>query len=133
MSPSSSPSIVAPPRSLEMKGNTGVSAKKRRQRRVAVWVIGVLMVYVSVMTIYQSHFAGMWVPDIQIDEWGRSRVRRRPSRHRQRMHPDQATYVTILLTLLHFTLLYYNILRVLLYTLEGTSQRFFVFAPLHEI
>jgi hypothetical protein len=76
------------------KENTGASAKKRRQKRIFIWVIGVLSLYVTIITIYNAHFAGMFVHDIEIDpETGRGRVRRRPDRQKKRLDPDKATYV----------------------------------------
>lgn len=61
--------------------------------KIAAYVICFLVVYVVGTTIYQSHFAGMFVPDIEVDEFGRSRVRRRPHRHKQRLDPSKSTYV----------------------------------------
>lgn len=60
---------------------------------MAVYVVCFLAVYVTGTTIYQSHFAGMFVPDVEVDEFGRSRVRRRPDRHKKRMDHNKATYV----------------------------------------
>jgi hypothetical protein len=83
-----------PPELGSTKENSGVSAKKRRQKRIFVWAIGVLSLYVAIVTIYNAHFAGMFVQDIEIDpETGRGRVRRRPGRQKKRLEPDKKTYV----------------------------------------
>lgn len=80
-------------RSAEIKGNTGESARRRQQTKLAAYVIGFLTLYVVGTTIYQSRFAGMFVPDIETDESGHSRIRRRPHLHRQKLDPDRQTYV----------------------------------------
>ena len=78
-----------------MKENSGASARTRRRQTLWKYVIACLLIYVSLMTIYNAHFAGSFVPDIQIDEHGHKIVRRRPQRHRQRLDPTQKTYVYI--------------------------------------
>lgn len=59
--------------------------------KMAAYLICLLVVYVMGTTIYQSHFAGMFVPDIEVDETGRKRVRRRPQLHRQKLDPSKPT------------------------------------------
>jgi hypothetical protein len=97
------PSIEVAGPAPSMKENTGASAKRRRQKRLATYGIGILGGYVMLMTIYEAHFAGMFVADIEIDpETGQSRVRRRPQRHKQKLNPNEATYVRQLLFLFLF-------------------------------
>mmetsp|Transcript_28796 Transcript_28796/g.44264 ORF Transcript_28796/g.44264 Transcript_28796/m.44264 type:complete len:473 (-) Transcript_28796:337-1755(-) len=84
--------LLASPASGGAKENTGASAKKRRQKRLATYVIGGLVSYVGIMTIYQAHFAGMFVPDVDVDpSTGKARIRRRPDRTRKRLNPDEST------------------------------------------
>ena len=64
--------------------------------KLAAYLICCLVIYVMGTTIYQSHFAGIFVPDVEVDESGRTRVRRRPHLHRQKLDPKQPTYVSFL-------------------------------------
>lgn len=87
---------MLPPPEDGAKENSGAMAKRRRRKRSFLWVIAVLFSYVSVTTIYESHFAGMLVPDVEIDAGtGRARVRRRPAKHKKRLDPSQKTCVTV--------------------------------------
>ena len=73
--------IISSPASGGAKENSGESAKRRRQRKIFLATIGCLSTYVILATIYQSHFAGMFVPDVEYDpSTGRQRIRRRPNR-----------------------------------------------------
>lgn len=67
-----------------------------RNTKIAAYIICFLVVYVMGTTIYQSHFAGMFVPDVEVDESGRTRVRRRPQLHRKKLDPSKVTYVLVL-------------------------------------
>ena len=74
------------------KENDGQSARKRRQRRFVMYLLCVLVVYVSTTTLYYRHFAGVFVPDIEIDPiTGDAKVRRRPERHYTKMDPNKKT------------------------------------------
>lgn len=73
------------------KENTGASAKKRRQHRFLLWGGIALVSYVLFVLIYESHFAGYWVPNATVDESGRARTRRRPAWHYKRSDPSQKT------------------------------------------
>jgi hypothetical protein len=79
-----------PPRSRQRGQPSSVGAVKTK---IVGLVVGVLTVYVIGTTTYQAHFAGMFVPDVEIDETGRARVRRRPDRHKQKLDPNKPTYV----------------------------------------
>lgn len=75
-----------------MKGNDGQSAKRRRQRRFMGYFILLLTVYVTTTTIYYRHFAGIFVPDVEIDKTtGEKKIRRRPNRFYQKLNPNQKT------------------------------------------
>jgi hypothetical protein len=82
----------------------GASSKKRRQKRIFLWGIGIILFYVTIIMIYNSHFAGMFVPDVAVDreETGRGRDRRREGRQKKRLQPELATYV-----------LYYDIFNII--------------------
>eukprot|EP00934_Nitzschia_sp_Nitz4_P007280 Nitzschia sp. Nitz4//scaffold28_size193895//29979//31588//NITZ4_001630-RA/size193895-augustus-gene-0.302-mRNA-1//-1//CDS//3329545877//7270//frame0 len=74
-----------------VKGNDDRGRRLRRNSKLAVGFITVLSVYVLITTIYRTHFAGMFVPDIEIDESGRARIRRKPHLHKQRLDPNKVT------------------------------------------
>ena len=75
------------------RGQQPLSGGGTRGNRVVGFIVGVMMIYVMGRMIYQSHFVGMFVPDVDVDESGRTRVRRRPDRHKQKMDPNKPTYV----------------------------------------
>lgn len=85
---------MKPTPEIGAKGNTGFSAKKRKQKKIFLYGIGILSVYVTAMTIYNAHFAGMFVEDVELDpETGRHKIRRRPGRQKKRLDPEKKTYV----------------------------------------
>jgi hypothetical protein len=78
---------------MSTKENSGTGSRRRQQRQALQCVIGVGIFHI-LHTIYKSHFAGVFVPNVEIDpQTGRKRTRRRPERHGQRWNPDQVTYV----------------------------------------
>lgn len=78
--------------SYQTKGNTGVSAQRRQRRKIMIWIVGTVVILVSLRILYYSRFAGYWVPNEQVDPLtGTKRTRRRPERHYQKLHPDQPT------------------------------------------
>ena len=85
-----------------------------RNTKIAAYIICFLVVYVLGTTIYQSHFAGMFVPDVEVDESGRTRVRRRPQLHRKKLDPSQVTYVLVLLGWLVVVCVFGGMVHVLL-------------------
>ena len=73
--------ILSSPASGGAKENSGESAKRRTRRKFASYALGGLSTYVVLSMIYQAHFAGMFVPNVDIDpNTGRARIRRRPNR-----------------------------------------------------
>jgi hypothetical protein len=77
-----------------MKENSGQQAQKRRKQSCFKYVIGFGLIYVFGVTLFEAHFAGSFVPDVEVGKDGRTRVRRRPDRQHQRLDPNAATYVT---------------------------------------
>lgn len=71
------------------RGQTASGAS--RQTKIVAYVVCFLIVYVSGMTVYEMHFAGIFVPDTETDEFGRTRVRRRPHRHKTKLDPNKKT------------------------------------------
>jgi hypothetical protein len=83
---------------ISTKENTGESAKIRQRRKILMGVILVVVFYMLCWLVFEIHFAGYWLPDVEIMSDGQSRVRRRPERQYSKMNPDQkaTTYDAIL-------------------------------------
>jgi len=65
---------------------------KTSQTTMIGFLIGILTLYGMGTTVFQSHFAGMFISDIEVDEiTGKKRIRRRPERHRQKLDPNKPT------------------------------------------
>lgn len=90
---------AAPLRPAPIKGNSGETARRRTQQKFATLLIGVLLLWVTIQTIWRSYFAGIFVPDIEIDAFGNTKIRRRPQRHTKKYQPEQSTYVPFVLFL----------------------------------
>eukprot|EP00980_Cylindrotheca_fusiformis_P026949 scaffold18138_cov128-Cylindrotheca_fusiformis.AAC.15 len=77
-------------KSPESKGNDGESARKRKQKQCMKYIVSALMTYVTLQFIYVKHFAGIFVPDVDIDPvTGKQRVRRRRERQYQKLNPKE--------------------------------------------
>jgi hypothetical protein len=84
---------------ISTKENTGQSAKKRQRRKLIIAAILFVVIYGICWLIYEIHWSGYFLPDIEIDPiTGQSKVRRRPERQYSKVNPEQkaTTYDAIL-------------------------------------
>ena len=107
-------------------GNKRKAVKKNNARCCLVYGVTVLACITILRLIYETHFAGYWLPDI--DEEGK--VRRRPDRHYQKLNPDQKTTPYDAILEAYFTLID---LKISPSGLQGTGNKYNVQAVFCQI